>query len=190
MKKNVLLLAAAVLVSVSTFAQNWSLDKAHSKLGFSVTHLVISTVDGSFKNFDVKLTSAKDDFSDAVIELTAQTNSIDTDNEKRDGHLQSPDFFDAAKFPTLTFKSKSFKKTGDKKYKLSGDLTLHGVTKPVELDVTLNGPVDHPFNKKKFIAVKVTGSIKRSDFALGSGTPAGVVSDEVAIAASAEFTKD
>jgi polyisoprenoid-binding protein YceI len=189
MKKNVLLLAA-LLVSATTFAQTWSLDKAHSKVGFSVTHLMISTVDGSFKSVDAKITSSKEDFSDAVIELTAETNSVNTDNEKRDGHLQSPDFFDAAKYPTITFKSKSFKKTGDKKYKLTGDLTLHGVTKLVELDVVLGGVAVHPYTKKSIAGFKITGTIKRSDFGVGSGTPTSVVGDEVVIAAATEFAKD
>jgi len=189
MKKNVLLLTA-LLVSAATFAQTWSLDKAHSKLGFSVSHLMISTVDGSFKSVEAKITSSKEDFSDAVIELTAETNSVNTDNEKRDGHLQTPDFFDAAKYPTITFKSKSFKKTGDKKYKLSGDLTLHGVTKPVELDVVLGGVAVHPYTKKNIAGFKITGTIKRSDFGVGTGTPTSVVGDEVVIAAATEFAKD
>lgn len=189
MKKNVLVLIA-LLVTGTTFAQTWSLDKAHSKLGFSITHLMISSVDGSFKSVDAKITSSKDDFSDAVIELTAETSSIDTDNEKRDEHLKSPDFFDAAKYPSITFKSKSFKKTGDKKYKLTGDLTMHGVTKAVELDVVLGGVADHPYTKKKIAGFKISGVIKRSDFGIGAGTATTVLGDEVTIAAATEFTKD
>lgn len=180
----------ALLVSATTFAQTWSLDKAHSKVGFNITHLMISTVDGSFKNVDAKITSSKEDFSDAVIELTADVASIDTDNEKRDEHLKGPDYFDAAKFATLTFKSKSFKKVGDKKYKLAGDLTLHGVTKPVELDVVFGGVIDHPYTKKKVAGFKVTGVIKRSDFGISPGTPSSMLSDEVTLAAATEFNKD
>jgi polyisoprenoid-binding protein YceI len=189
MKKNVLVLIA-LLVTGSTFAQTWSLDKAHSKLGFSVTHLMISTVDGSFKSVDAKITSSKDDFSDAVIELTAEIASVDTDNEKRDEHLKTEDFFDAAKFPTITFKSKSFKKAGDKKYKLAGDLTLHGVTKAVDLVVVLGGVADHPYTKKKIAGFKISGVIKRSDFGIAPKTASSMVSDEVTIAAATEFTKD
>lgn len=189
MKKTVsvifFLLSGAVV-----FGQTWSLDKAHAKLGFGVTHLLVSTVEGSFKTFDAKITSSKDDFSDAVIELTADVNSIDTDNEQRDGHLKGPDFFDAAKFSTITFKSKSFKKIADKKYKLIGDLTMHGVTKTVELEATLNGTAVHPFTKKTIAGFKVTGTLKRSDFAIGSTTPAAVLSDEVAINTNAEFVKE
>ena len=189
MKKTVLAIAF-LLSAVIAFPQTWSLDKGHAKLGFGVTHLLVSSVEGNFKAFDAKITSSKEDFSDAVIELSADINSIDTDNEQRDGHLKSPDFFDAAKYATLTFKSKSFKKVGDKKYKLVGDLTMHGVTKPVELEVVLNGTAVHPYTKKTIAGFKVTGTLKRSDFVLGSTTPAAVLSDEIAISTNAEFAKD
>jgi polyisoprenoid-binding protein YceI len=189
MKKIILSVVASVLVS-ATFAQTWSLDKAHSKLGFGVTHLMISDVEGAFRTFDAKITSSKDDFSDASVELTADVNSIDTDNEQRDNHLKNPDFFDAAKYGTLTFRSKSFKKVADKKYKITGDLTLHGVTKPVELEATLKGTTVHPYTKKTVGGFKVTGTIKRSDFGVGAATPTAAVSDEVTITANTEFVKD
>src|SRR5690348_3466624 len=102
--KKFLLGFALAAASVSAFAQTWSLDKAHAKLGFEVTHLMVSSVQGSFKTFDVKVSSSKDEFADAVIELTADANSIYTDNDKRDEHLRSADFFEVAKYPTLTFK--------------------------------------------------------------------------------------
>ena len=105
--KRITMIIMAVMVSMATFAQAWNLDKAHAKLGFTVTHLMVSDVEGWFKTFDATLTSSKDDFSDAVITLTADVKSINTENDKRDEHLKSPDFFDAAKYPTLTFKSKS-----------------------------------------------------------------------------------
>jgi polyisoprenoid-binding protein YceI len=186
-------LVVLLLIAGSSFAQTWSLDKAHSKLGFGVTHLLISTVDGSFKNVDSKITSSKEDFSDAVIELTAEVNSISTDNESRDKHLKGPDFFDAEKFPTLTFKSKSFKKVEGKKYKLTGDLTLHGVTKSVDLDVTLNGTAVHPYSKKTIAGFKVTGTINRKDFGLAwnAALEAGgvAVSDEVKLDMNIELNK-
>src|ERR1041385_4397595 len=118
------ILVSALLVAGAASAQNWSLDKAHSKLGFSITHLSVSEVEGGFKSFDAKITSSKDDFSDGVVEMTAEVASVDTDNEGRDKHLQSPDYFDAAKFATITFKSKSLTKVEGKKYKMTGDLTL------------------------------------------------------------------
>ncbi len=183
-------LVAAMLVAGAAMAQTWSLDKAHSKLGFEVTHLLISEVEGSFKSFDATITSSKEDLSDAVIELTADASSVSTDNEQRDGHLKSPDFFDAAKFTTLTFKSTSFTKVEGKKYKLVGNLTLHGVTKPVELEVTFNGTTVHPYNKKTIAGFKVTGKFKRSEFGVGEKTPSAVVSEEVHIHANTEFAKN
>jgi len=189
MKKSLLGLSL-LFATVSAFAQTWSLDKAHAKLGFEVTHLMVSSVEGSFKTFDVKVTSSKDEFADASVELTADASSIDTDNEKRDNHLRSADFFDVTKYPTLTFKSTSFTKTGDKKFAVVGDLTLHGVTKQVTLEATLKGTTVHPYSKKTIAGFKVTGVIKRSDFGVGAGTPPAVVSDEVTLNANLELIKD
>ncbi|QMW01059.1 YceI family protein [Spirosoma foliorum] len=187
--KKATLLAALLFSSVGAFAQTWTLDKAHSNLNFTVTHMMLSEVDGKFTNFDVKMTSAKDDFTDAQIDFTADVNSINTNQEKRDGHLKSADFFDAAKYPTLAFKSKSVTKVSGNKYKVTGDLTMHGVTKPVTLDAVLKGPVTNPQNKKTLAGFIVTGEVKRGDFTLGSA-PAAVVSDEIAIRASGELVKN
>jgi polyisoprenoid-binding protein YceI len=189
MKKSLMGLGL-LFATVSAFAQTWSLDKAHAKLGFEVTHLMVSSVEGSFKIFDVKVTASKDEFADAVVELTADAASIYTDNDKRDEHLRSADFFEVAKYPTLTFKSTSFTKTGDKKYTLAGNLTLHGVTKPVTLEATLNGTAVHPYTKKTIAGFKVTGTIKRSDFAVGKGTPGGIVSEDVQLNANLELIKE
>jgi polyisoprenoid-binding protein YceI len=179
-----------LLAGTASFAQTWSLDKAHSNLGFSVSHLMVSEVDGSFKTFDAKITSSKEDFTDAVIEFSADAATISTDNEQRDGHLKGPDFFDVQKFDKLTFKSKSIKKVEGKKYKVTGDLTLHGVTKPVELDVTFGGTAVHPYTKKTIAGFKVSGIVKRSDFGIGAGTSSAVVGDEVTLDAKTEFAKD
>jgi polyisoprenoid-binding protein YceI len=174
-----------LLLAGSAFAQTtWTVDKAHSKLGFTVTHLMISEVDGTFNSFDAKITSSKDDFSDAVVELTADVNSVDTNNEGRDKHLKSADFFDAAQFSTLTFKSTSIKKTGDKTYKVTGDLTMHGITKSVELDATLIGTTAGR-DGKKIAGWKVTGTINRIDFKVGTSGPG--VGDEVTLTAKTEF---
>jgi polyisoprenoid-binding protein YceI len=188
MKKIVLFTFFLMSITV-VFGQTWSLDKSHAKLGFSVKHLLISNVEGNFKSFDATITSEKDDFSDAIIELTADVNSINTDNEQRDDHLKGPDFFDAPNHSTLTFKSKTFKKIADKQYKLTGDLTLHGVTRPMELDVTFNGTAVHPYTKKTLAGFKVAGVLKRSDFGIGNSTPGAVVSNEVEISTNVEFIK-
>ena len=184
------LTVAIVFASLTSFAQGWGMDKAHSKLSFTVTHLLVSDVDGTFKNFDLKITSAKDDFSDAVIEVTADVNSVNTDNERRDTDLKSPKFFDATQFPSLSFKSTSFQKVDEKNYKLGGDLTLHGVTKPVVLDVVLKGTGVSPMNNKPVAGFKVSGTIKRKDFAVGSDFSTAVVSDEVEIKANVELHKN
>jgi polyisoprenoid-binding protein YceI len=191
MKKSLILVSAVVLMSSFTyFFATWTVDKTHAKLAFSITHLMVSEVEGSFKSFDAKITSAKDDFSDAVIELTADVNTINTDNDQRDAHIKGADFFDVAKYPTLTFKSKTFKKVQDKNYKVTGDLTIHGVTKTVTLDAKFNGTAVHPYNKKTIAGFKVTGQIKRSDFGIGAGTPSAVLSDEVNLNSNIEFVKE
>jgi len=187
--KKIIFVLSFLISAITGFGQTWSLDKSHAKLGFSITHLMISDVEGSFNSFDATITSSKDDFSDAVIELKADVNSVDTDNDQRDEHLRNPDFFDAAKYPSMTFKSKSFKKVADNKYKLVGDLTLHGVTKPVELDVIIKGPAEHPYSKKTVAGFKATGVLKRSDFLISKDTPSAMLSDEITIVANAEFVK-
>lgn len=188
--KKVTLFTALLLASATTFAQNWTLDKGHSKLAFTVTHLMLSEVDGSFRKFDVKMNSLKDDYSDAQIDLTADVNSIDTNEEKRDGHLKSPDFFDAAKNPTLTFKSTGIQKLGGNKYKLMGNLTMNGITKPVTLDAVITPSMTHPMNKKTVAGFKVTGEVKRADFTVGTKYPGAVVSDEIGIRAGGELVKN
>jgi polyisoprenoid-binding protein YceI len=167
----------------------WSLDKAHAKLGFTITHLMVSDVEGWFKTFEAKVTSSKEDFSDAVAEMTADINSINTDNEQRDKHLKSPDFFDAAKYPAITFKSKTFKKVDEKNYKVTGDLTMHGITKTVDLDAICKIGTN-PMNKQTIVGFKITGMIKRSDFGIGTSMTSAMLGDEVSIVANAEFIKN
>jgi polyisoprenoid-binding protein YceI len=166
MRKINLFLTILVFSAASLSAQtNWSVDKFHSKVGFSVSHMVITDVDGFFKDYDAKVTTNGDDFSTANIEFTVNTASIFTDNEGRDKHLRSDDFFNAEKFPKMTFKGKSMKKVGDNKFKLVGDLTIRDVTKQVELDVRYNGMVKDPWGNTK-AGFKVTGEINRFDYNL------------------------
>ena len=189
--KAITVVAAIALLSFTLpFANTWKSDSVHSRFGFSVNHLGIASFSGSFKDYKISITNNAADFSDAVVELTAETKSINTDNEMRDKHLQSPDFFDAEKYPQITFKSTSFKKTGAKTYKATGDLTLHGVTKKIELDATLVGTAVHPQSKKDLVGFKVTGTIKRSDFGIATGMPAAMLSDEVTLDGNFEFVKD
>ncbi|MBX2952404.1 MAG: YceI family protein [Leadbetterella sp.] len=185
MKKIILTLAVA-LISTVTFAQDWALDKSHSNVGFSIVHLKISDVDGSFGKFDAKITSSKDDFSDAVIDFSAEVASITTGNERRDGHLKSDDFFSVEKFPTLTFKSTSVKKVSGNNYKITGNLTMKGVTKPLTLDAVFRGPIEGR-GGKKVVGIKATGTLNRIDFGVGTSGPS--VDDEVTLRISGEFSK-
>lgn len=165
--KTLKLTAVLLFLALSVnFAQtSWAFDKSHSKIGFSVSHMLISETEGNFKEFDGSVTSEGDNFEGAKINFSADINSIDTDNEKRDGHLQSDDFFNAEKFPKLTFVGKSFTKVEGKKYKLVGDLTIRDITKEVELDVKLNGTVKDPWGNTR-AGFNLEGEVNRFDFDL------------------------
>jgi polyisoprenoid-binding protein YceI len=191
MKKIALILAAIVtLTAFTSVLPIWQNDDPHSQLGFTVSHLGINDVSGNFNDFDVTVQSSKPDFSDAVIELTAKTASIDTRVEARNNHLKSADFFDVEKYPVMNFKSTSIKSAGKNKYKLTGDLTLHGITKPVTMDLLYKGTVENPMSKKQTAGFQVTGTIKRSDFNVGPKFPAPMISNEVKIKADGEFTQN
>lgn len=158
----VLLLFGFISLSAQT---KWAIDKTHSGVQFSVSHLVISEVSGQFKSFDGSIEAAKDDFSDAKIDFSIDVASINTDNEKRDAHLKSDDFFNAEKFPKMTFKGKSFKKVSGKNYKLVGDFTIRDVTKEITLDVVYNGTVKDPWGNTK-AGFKIKGEVNRFDYNL------------------------
>jgi len=142
----------------------WTVDKDHSSVKFSVTHLVISEVTGEFKSYDGSIEASNDDFKDAKINFTVDVASINTDNSKRDTHLKSDDFFNAEKFPKITFKGKSLEKIGDDKYRLVGDFTIRDVTKEITLDVVYNGTIK-AFGSTK-AGFKITGSVNRFDYNL------------------------
>ena len=186
--KRISLSIVLILFAFTAFSQTWVLDPAHSRIGFTISHLTISRITGNFKQFDVKVVSTKADHSDAKIEVAAQIASINTDVEQRDTHLKSADFFDAQQYPTLNFKSTSIIRIKGKNYTLPGNLTMHGVTKPVVLNVTFNGTVINPMNKKETSGFTITGSLKRSDFGIGPKFPESMVGDKVTLFASAEFS--
>ncbi|MDC6389333.1 YceI family protein [Maribacter sp. PR1] len=165
MKKNLSLLAL-VFCSVLTAQSTWTADKAHSKIGFAVTHLLISEVDGNFDEFEISAT-AGDTFMDPTFDVSITTSSVDTDNERRDGHLKSSDFFDVEAHPTMTFKTTSVEKTGDNTFKMTGDLTMHGVTKPVTLEGKVNGVITDQRSQKLKAGLKLTGTIDRTEFGVG-----------------------
>jgi polyisoprenoid-binding protein YceI len=190
-KATLILLASIAMFSFAPLTESvWKSDKAHSNIKFTITHMMVSDVEGRFGAFDARIKSTKDDFSDAVVEFTADVNSIDTENEQRDNHLKSPDFFDAAKYATLTFKSTAFKKIADNQFKVTGNLTLHGVTKEVVFDAKYRGTIEHPMTKKNVAGFKVTGVINRTDFGIGAGFASAMLSDEVTFTANTEFIKE
>ena len=164
--KKIISLAVVALLTTSVFAQTkWNVDAVHSNVRFTVPHLVISEVEGSFKKFSGEVVAAKPDFTDAAVNFTIDVNSIDTDNEMRDKHLKADDFFNAEQFPNATFKSTSFKKVSGNKYKLAGNLTIHNVTKPVTFDVVYGGTAKDGYGNTK-AGFKATTVINRFDYGL------------------------
>lgn len=193
MKKQIALAAMALtMLSASAQTTKWVFDKTHSKIQFDVAHLVISEVTGQFKEYNGTVMSDKPDFSDAVINFTIETKSINTDDVTRDTHLQSPDFFDAAKYPEIVFKSKSMTSSGTNTYKLTGDLTMHGVTKTVTLDVQYNGTKNDPYGNTK-AGFKITGKVNRTDYGLKYNAPLEgggvIIGEEVTITCKVELLK-
>ena len=169
MKKLFISAAALILANTGIAQTNWKIDNSHSKVGFSVTHAMVSEVEGKFKIYEGSVSSKSDlDFTDANISFSADAASINTEDEKRDGHLKSPDFFDVEKFPKITFKATSMKPNGQGKtsYVLEGDLTMHGVTKKVKLlAIGAAKTVKDPWGNTKY-GFKITGTINRTDFGL------------------------
>jgi polyisoprenoid-binding protein YceI len=159
-----LLLVAAPALAQAT---EYEVDPMHSTVGFSVKHMMVTNVRGEFRKFKGTATWTKPDYSDATVEVVIDADSIDTHADKRDGHLKSPDFFDVAKFPTLTFKSKKVEKGSEAGHlKLVGELTIHGVTKEVTFDVTGPTPeVKGPFGNTS-VGVNAVAKINREDFGL------------------------
>ena len=192
--KKVFLFVAAALVQTAIFAQTkWTVDNVHSSVNFSVPHLVISEVEGSFKKFDGTFSSAKPDYTDAVINFNVDVASVNTDNEMRDNHLKSDDFFNATEYPNMTFKSTSFKKVSGNKYALYGSLTIRNVSKPVKFDVVYGGVAKDGFGNTKS-GFKATTKINRLDYNLkwnklmeaGGAT----VGKDITIELKLEFAKD
>jgi len=184
------------LMAIATFAAQaqtkWSVDPAHSAVKFSVSHLAISEVDGVFKMFSGSIDAPTADFNNAVVKFSVDVNSINTDNDMRDKHLKSDDFFNAEKFPAMTFASTSFKKVKGNNYTLEGNLTIRDVTKKVKFAVVYGGTTKDPWGNIK-AGFKATGKISRAAYGLkwSKLTEAGgaVVGDEVSMTILGEFTQ-
>jgi polyisoprenoid-binding protein YceI len=189
MKIKLFCIAIALLLSFKSQGQtNWKLDAAHSNLNFSIPHLSVSEITGTVKIMEALIIAPKEDLSDAAITMKADMNSIDTDNDKRDTHLKSADFFDAEKFPEIKFESTSFKKSGEGNYTVTGNLTMHGITKPVTMNASVKTGIN-PNNNKPITGMKVTCSIKRTDFDISKDAPEAVLGNDVSIVANMEFSK-
>jgi polyisoprenoid-binding protein YceI len=173
-------------------AITWKIDPAHSEIQFKVKHLMITTVTGYFRNFDLEVETLTEDFSSANrIEFTAEIESIDTNNAQRDAHLKSADFFDSENNKQIIFVGKKFNAEGEKA-NLTGDLTIRGVTKPITLNVEYGGTVVDPYGQTK-AGFTVNGKISRKEFGLtwSAVTEAGqvVVSDEIKLLAEIQLIK-
>jgi polyisoprenoid-binding protein YceI len=173
-------------------ATKWSIDPMHSEVQFKVKHLVISTVSGFFKSFEGTLETTGDDFENADITFALNIDSIDTNQSQRDEHLKSAEFFDAAQYPQITFKSTSFTKTGDEEYDLVGDLTVKGITKSVKLAAEFGGSTDDFYGNTK-AGFEVTGKVNRKEFGLtwDGVTEAGsiVVGEDIKLLINVQFAK-
>ena len=187
-----LLVVILVAFAVPTLAATWQIDPAHTNVSFSVRHMMISNVRGEFTKVSGTVEGDEKTPTQAVITATIDAASIDTREAKRDGHLKSPDFLDVAKYPTITFKSKKIEPAAAGQFKVTGDLTLHGVTREVVLDVSdVTAPIKDPMGRTR-AGARATTKIDRKDFGInwskamdGGGL---VVGDEVAIDVDVEAT--
>ena len=192
LRSTLVLLAALAAPALAQTTSTWEIDPAHSSIQFGVRHLMISTVKGKFPKFTATAVADEKEPTRAVVEASIDTASIDTGEAKRDEHLRSPDFFDVAKYPAITFKSTKVEPAGDHRYKLHGDLTMHGVTKPVVLDVEATQQVKGMRGETR-AGARATTKVNRKDFGINwSKTMDGggvVVGDDVDVTIEVEGVK-
>jgi polyisoprenoid-binding protein YceI len=171
----------------------WVLDPTHSEIGFKVKHLMISSVTGTFTRFEGTVETAGDDFTTARIRFSAAVDSVSTNNEQRDAHLKNTDFFDAETYPQIVFESTRFSRVDGDNYKLEGDLSIRGNTKPVTLRVEAGGITTDPWGKTR-TGFSVQGKINRSEFGVSFGTVSEtggiLLGDEVKLSAEVQFVKE
>jgi polyisoprenoid-binding protein YceI len=191
-KQTGVILALAITTETQQTVK-WNIDTSHSKISFAVKHMMLTETTGQFKKYSGEVKTTGDDWSNASIDVIIDVNSIDTDDTKRDGHLKAEDFFYAEKYPEIRFTGKSFKKISGQKFELTGDLTMRGITKPINLDVVHNGTIKDPYGLTRS-GFTVTGIISRKDFDLkwnalleGGGL---VVAEEVKINCAIELVKE
>ncbi len=159
------LLFVVISFSAVSAQTKWNVDASHTNVGFEVDHMVISSVEGEFNSYEATVETNEDDFTNAKINFTIDVASISTDNEQRDSHLKSDDFFNTEKYPKMTFVGKSMKKVSGNDWKLIGDLTIRDVTKEVTLDVEFRGMVKDPWGNTR-VGFEITGELNRFDYKL------------------------
>lgn len=191
MKKIAIVLLAFAAFSFMLLTQgSWTLDAAHSRLGFTAVHMGISDANGAFDKVTCTVTTANDkDFSEASFDLVAEASSLNTGLDARDNHLKSEDFFAVSQYPTIQFKSTSCTKLKGKKYLIKGNLSMHGITKEVSLTATHNGNANNRAGLD-VAGFKITGKFNRLDFGIGKDMPVAVVSDEITLSADLEVIKN
>lgn len=190
MKRLAFLFAAVTLAAPLAQAQasTWMMDPAHSEVGFTIRHMSVSNVHGRFGKLIGNVHFDESDATKSSVEVTIDVTALDTGDVQRDTHIKGPDFFDVAKFPTAAFTSTGVMKAGNH-LRVTGNLTLHGVTKPVELDVEGPGAPVPGMDHKPHEGYSATATIQRTDFGIGAKFPAAVVGDEVKLTIDLEVVK-
>ncbi|MBK2001261.1 YceI family protein [Campylobacter sp. LH-2024] len=178
-------LVAASFLSASLFAQEYSLDKAHTDIGFKIKHLQISNVKGNFKDYSAVIDFDPKTYEFKKLEAVIKVASVNTDNQTRDNHLRQDDFFKAKKYPDMTFVMKKYEKINKEKGKMTGILTIAGVSKEVVLDTEIGGMAKGKDGKEK-IGFSLNGKIKRSEFKFGAGTSTLTLGDDITLSIDAE----
>ncbi len=192
LKRVFILLGAVFMLTASTWADVWNFDKPHTSVGFTVRHLVVTKVHGQFKDFNGEIEFNGKNVETGSIDVTIQMTSIDTENQKRDDHLKSADFFDVEKFPVMSFKSGKIVRGEGDNFKIIGDLTIRDITKEVTLDAVFNGTIKDPWGGTR-AGFSATGKINRQDFGVkwnqALETGGFLVGDEVTINIETELIK-
>jgi polyisoprenoid-binding protein YceI len=179
---------SSIVFSQEDNSAQWEADVTHSNLGFKVKHKGISNTVGDFRDFDLHVTSSTDNFEKAEISLNIKAKSINTANESRDEHLRSSEFFDAGKYPEISFKSKKVTKQKESDYLVFGDLTMHGVTKEIVLTMTHNGTAKAR-DGRELAGLYFSTTFNRLDFQIGAGLPTEMVADQIELHAEIEIIK-
>ncbi|MCL2761068.1 MAG: YceI family protein [Desulfuromonadales bacterium] len=191
MKKYFLLpiIALFITIPLSAQASTWAIDPVHTTVGFKVQHLTISNVKGIFETVSGTLNINDEDITKSTMDIRIDTNSINTHVKMRDDDLRSPNFFDVKKYPEMTFVSKNISKTGENSFKVEGYLKLHGIIKPVTLNVkNLSREIKDPWGGIRR-GVTATAKINRTDFGIGATEPASLIGDEISITLDVEIVK-